>query len=77
MKKRYAVRDLLVISFGLLVVALASCKKDNNSNKLSIISLPNSFNSEGDNINQEYMEYNSPPLLLLLLPVLPVEVLLL
>jgi hypothetical protein len=28
MKKRYAVRDLLVISFALFIVAVASCKKD-------------------------------------------------
>lgn len=31
MKKRLAVRDLLVISFTLLVVAIASCKKDNSA----------------------------------------------
>jgi len=30
MKKRYAVRDLLLISLAFLVVAVASCKKDHN-----------------------------------------------
>lgn len=33
MKKRYAVRNFLFISFALLVAAVASCKKDNTNKK--------------------------------------------